>query len=77
MDKVFEYVQHEYNNAIRLLEMDTKWITSHHIISQACARAYGAVSYFCLINPQLEDDVQEIWKVWHKKFEKLFIGINT
>lgn len=72
IDKVFEYVQHEYNNAIRLLEMDTDWMTPHNIINQTYNRAYGAVSYFCFVNPQFEDDIQGIWEVWRKKFDELF-----
>lgn len=72
IDKLFKYVEHEYNNAIRLLEMDTDWMTPFSIINQTSNRAFGAVSYFCLINPQLEDDVGEIWEVWRKKFDGLF-----
>jgi len=72
IDKVFEYVQHEYNNAIRLLEMDTDWMTPFSIINQTCSRAFGAISYFCSVNPQLEDDVREIWEVWRAKFDELY-----
>ena len=72
IDTLFKYVEHEYNNAIRLLEMDTDWMTPFSIINQTSNRDFGAVSYFCLINPQFEDDVQEIWEVWRKKFDGLF-----
>ena len=72
IDKLFEYVQHEYSNAIRLLEMDTDWMTPSSIINQTCNRAFGAVVYFCSVNPQLEDDVREVWEVWRARFDGLF-----
>lgn len=62
IDKLFEYVQHEYNNAVRLLEMDID-MSAYSLINSACCRAYGAASYFCFIHPELEQDVHECWKI--------------
>jgi hypothetical protein len=52
--------------------MNTDWMTPFNIINQTRNRAYGAISYFCLINPQLEENVREIWETWEAKFDELF-----
>jgi hypothetical protein len=72
IDKVFEYVQHEYNNVIRTLEAETSWMNPTNVINGGINRAYGAISFFCIIHPELEDDVKELWKVWDDKFFSLY-----
>lgn len=72
IDKVFEYVKHEYEYVLNTLE--NLEVSNHYeTISKAFDRAFGAVSFVAFTNPELNQDIEQLWEVWRRKFSLLFI----
>ena len=72
IDKVFEYVKYEYEYVINTLK-NVEVHNSYETISKAFDRAYGAVSFVAFTNPELNQDIEQLWEIWRRKFSLLFI----
>lgn len=72
IDKVFEYVKYEYEYVINTLK-NVEVHNQYETISKAFDRAFGAISFVAFIHPELNQDIEQLWEVWRKKFSLLFI----
>ena len=71
LDKVFEYVKHEYEYVLYTLD-NLEISDTYETISKAFDRAFGAVSFVAFTNPELNQDIEQLWEVWRRKFDELF-----